>query len=78
MTAGHASVISRCFPVLKIIASAEKHDNTGMNRDSGVMSRCFPVLKIIASAEKHDNTGMSRDTTGSNWGSPWTFSVFVF
>ena len=43
-----------------------------------VMSRCFPVLKIIGSGEKHSNTGMYRVTTGSNWGSPWTFSVFGF
>ena len=33
-TAGHASVMSRCFPVLKIIASGEKHSNTGMYRDT--------------------------------------------
>ena len=33
-TAGHASVMSRCFPVLKIIASGEKHSNTGSNRGS--------------------------------------------
>ena len=52
-TAGHASVMSRCFPVLKIIGSGEKH-------------------------QKHSNTGMYRVTTGSNWGSPWTFSVFGF
>ena len=45
---------------------------------ASVMSRCFPVLKIIASGEKHDNTGINRDTVGSNRGSPWTFSVFVF
>ena len=34
-TAGHASVMSRCFPVLKIIASGEKHNNTGMYRVLG-------------------------------------------
>ena len=45
---------------------------------TSVMSRCFPLLKIIASGEKHGNTGMNRDTAGSNRGSPWTFSVFVF
>ena len=28
------SVMSRCFPVLKIIASGEKHNNTGMYRDT--------------------------------------------
>ena len=36
MTGGHSSVMSRCFPVLKITASDEKHGNTGMNRDTGV------------------------------------------
>ena len=49
MTAGHASVMSRCFAVLKIIASGENHGNTRMNRDTAGSNRGLPwIFSVFA------------------------------